>query len=133
MKTNEKMHSVGGNNSGEIVENEKENRGIPNNRLLVKMKSLKPNKKRKKNESSDEDEEIFEELVNKKNKIYNGSDESSSRLLLEDSRSNAVDAEKDQSPLIAIAKDTKKTSESRNSITNFFSKVNLKKKIPSRP
>ena len=131
MKTNEKMHSVGGNNSGEIVENEKENRGIPNNRLLVKMKSLKPNKKRKKNESSDEDEEIFEELVNKKNKIYNGSDESSSRLLLEDSRSNAVDAEKDQSPLIAIAKDTKKTSESRNSITNFFSKVNLKKKIPS--
>ena len=123
-----KLHN--GHNSSEIVENEKENSGFPRKRLMIKMKSLKQNKKRKKNDSSDEDDIIFEELSSKK--ICHGSEEASSRIL-EESKNNSTNAVNISSPCSPsqsspTVRSVKKTPESRNPITNFFSRIGAKKK-----
>ena len=112
--------------SSEIIENEKENSGgIPSKRLLVKMKSHKQNKKRKKNESSDEDDIIFEELSTKK--VCLGSSEAASSRVLGESQTNSSSpsSQQESSPTV---RNVKKTPESRNPITNFFSRLGAKKK-----
>jgi len=113
-------------NSSETIENEKENSGIPRKRLLVKMKNHnKQSKKRKKNESSDEDDIIFEELSIKK--VCLGPEEASSRVLGE-SQTNSSSPSSQPEP--TVVRNVKKTPESRNPITNFFSRIGAKKKVP---
>ena len=115
-------------NSSETIENEKENSGIPRKRLLVKMKNHnKQSKKRKKNESSDEDDIIFEELSVKK--VCLGHEEVSSRVLGESqTNSTSPSSQPESSP--TVVRNVKKTPESRNPITNFFSRIGAKKKVP---
>ena len=116
-----------GDNSRETIENEKENSGIPSSkRLLVKMKNHnKQSKKRKKNESSDEDDIIFEELSVKK--VCLGHEEVSSRVLGESqTNSTSPSSQPESSP--TVVRNVKKTPESRNPITNFFSRIGAKKK-----